>query len=126
MKNIKKVFAVLFGFMFLGITPVAFAGNSIDFSQSLDPSKVKDAGGKLLHLLRMVAILALIAALIIGGVAIALNSDEMGAQYKMKQTLLHIALGIAVVALAAGIVLGIYKLLNPNDSWSMIRLILAV
>jgi hypothetical protein len=44
MESIKKVFAVLFGFAFLGIAPVVFAGNSAIFDQWLDPDKPKVIG----------------------------------------------------------------------------------
>lgn len=44
MKSIKKVFAVLFWFMFLGITPVVFAGNSAVFDQRPSHDKLKVIG----------------------------------------------------------------------------------
>ena len=42
--SIKKVFAVLFGFAFLGVAPVAFAGNSAVFGQWLVSGKLKIIG----------------------------------------------------------------------------------
>ena len=123
LKELKRkwqvVAAVLFGVFVLGVVPQnALAWSPINFDQgNLDPSKVKEVGGKLIKLERMLAIILLIAIVIAVGVSIALNNDDRNAHTESKKKIVSVAIGIAIVSLAVIIVIGLYKMLNPNSPW---------
>ena len=123
LKQLKKrwqiVTAVLFSMFVLGITPAQVqAWSPINFDQgNLDPSKIKDVGGKAVKIFLMVSIIILVAIVILLGVSIALNNDEMHAETNAKKRMVLVILGIVVVALAVTIVTGLYKVFNPNNAW---------
>ena len=123
LKELKRkwqvVAAVLFGAFVLGVVPQnALAWSPINFDQgNLDPSKIKDVGGKAVKILLMVVIIALVAIVIILGASIALNNDEMHAETNAKKRIVLVVLGIIIVALAVTIVTGLYKVFNPNNPW---------
>ncbi len=105
-KSLKILTVILLAIMMITISTNVFADNLIDptaiHEEYVGSETISSAAGKIMGIIKNVAIVIAVIALMIIGIKYMMGSVEEKAEY--KKTLIPLAIGIVVVAGAATIV----------------------